>query len=31
MKLLRWRPDKAPKACTMIQIKRENRSALNLL
>jgi len=30
-KLLRWRPDKAPKACTMIQVKRENRSALDLL
>jgi ATP-dependent DNA ligase len=30
-KLLRWRPDKAPKACTVTQVKRENRSALNLL
>jgi ATP-dependent DNA ligase len=30
-KLLRWRPDKAPKACTMIQVKRETRSALDLL
>jgi ATP-dependent DNA ligase len=30
-KLLRWRSDKAPKACTMIQVKRENRSALHLL
>src|SRR5580658_9864330 len=30
-KLLRLRPDKAPKACTMIQVKRENRSALDLL
>jgi ATP-dependent DNA ligase len=30
-KLLRWRPDKAPKACTMIQVKRESRSALDLL
>jgi ATP-dependent DNA ligase len=30
-KLLRLRPDKAPKACTMIQVKRESRSALDLL
>jgi ATP-dependent DNA ligase len=30
-KFLRWRPDKAPKACTMDQVKRENRSALALL
>jgi ATP-dependent DNA ligase len=30
-KLLRWRPDKAPKACTMTQVERENRSALDLL
>lgn len=30
-KFLRWRPDKAPKACTMDQVKRENRSALTLL
>jgi len=30
-KLLRWRPDKAPQTCTMTQVKRENRSALNLL
>lgn len=30
-KFLRWRPDKAPKACTMAQVKRENRSALTLL
>ncbi len=30
-KLLRWRPDKDPKACTMIQVKRESRSALDLL
>lgn len=30
-KFLRWRPDKTPKACTMDQVKRENRSALTLL
>ena len=30
-KFLRWRPDKKPSACTMDQVKRENRSALNLL
>lgn len=30
-KFLRWRPDKAPKACIMDQVKRENRSALTLL
>jgi len=30
-KLLRWRPDKAPKACTMTQVERESRSALDLL
>jgi ATP-dependent DNA ligase len=30
-KLLRWRPEKSPKACTMQQVKRENRSALDLL
>jgi ATP-dependent DNA ligase len=30
-KFLRWRADKAPKACTMEQVKRENRSALTLL
>ncbi len=30
-KFLRWRPDKKPAACTMDQVKRENRSALNLL
>lgn len=28
---LRWRPDKAPRACTMDQVKRENQSALDLL
>ena len=30
-KFLRWRPDKAPRACTMDQVKRENKSALALL
>jgi ATP-dependent DNA ligase len=30
-KFLRWRPDKTPKACTMEQVKREDRSALTLL
>ena len=30
-KFLRWRPDKNPRQCTMEQVKRENRSALDLL
>ena len=30
-KLLRWRPEKSPKECTMRQVERENRSALDLL
>jgi ATP-dependent DNA ligase len=30
-KFLRWRPDKAPRDCTIKQVKRENRSALDLL
>ena len=30
-KFLRWRPDKAPLQCTLKQVKRENRSALDLL
>jgi ATP-dependent DNA ligase len=30
-KFLRWRPDKAPQACTMKQVRRENESALALL
>jgi ATP-dependent DNA ligase len=30
-KFLRWRPDKAPKNCTVKQVERENRSALDLL
>jgi ATP-dependent DNA ligase len=30
-KFLRWRPEKDPHDCTMKQIQRENRSALDLL
>lgn len=30
-KLLRWRPDKAPRQCTMSQVERESKSALSLL
>jgi ATP-dependent DNA ligase len=30
-KFLRWRPDKDPADCTMEQVRRENRSALQLL
>jgi ATP-dependent DNA ligase len=30
-KFLRWRPDKAPRDCTFAQVKREDRSALDLL
>lgn len=30
-KFLRWRPEKAAKECTMKQVERENRSALDLL
>ena len=30
-KFLRWRPEKAPQACTMEQVRRESRSALGLL
>ncbi len=30
-KFLRWRPDKKPMECTIDQVERENRSALNLL
>jgi len=30
-KFLRWRPDKKPSSCTMDQVEREKRSALNLL
>lgn len=29
--LLRWRPDKAPRQCTLAQVEREGRSALKLL
>lgn len=28
---VRWRPEKSPRDCTLAQVKRENRSALNLL
>ena len=30
-KFLRWRSEKSPKDCTMRQVQRENRSALDLL
>lgn len=30
-KFLRWRPEKSPQQCTMEQVRRENRSALDLL
>jgi ATP-dependent DNA ligase len=30
-KFLRWRPDKSPAQCTIRQVRRENRSALDLL
>jgi ATP-dependent DNA ligase len=30
-KLLRWRPDKDPRQCTMKQVERDSRSPLNLL
>ena len=30
-KFLRWRPEKAPKDCTLRQVQRENQSALDLL
>jgi ATP-dependent DNA ligase len=30
-KFVRWRPEKAPRDCTMEQVKRENKSALGLL
>jgi ATP-dependent DNA ligase len=30
-KFLRWRPEKSPQQCTMRQVERENRSALDLL
>ena len=30
-RFLRWRPEKAPRDCTMKQVEREDKSALNLL
>jgi ATP-dependent DNA ligase len=30
-RLLRWRPDKAPRQCTIKQVARESKSALSLL
>ena len=30
-KLLRWRPDKAPRRCSIKQVERETKSALSLL
>jgi ATP-dependent DNA ligase len=30
-KLLRWRPDKVPRQCTVAQVQRESRSSLELL
>ncbi len=30
-RLLRWRPDKASRQCTLTQVERETRSALSLL
>ena len=30
-KFLRWRPEKDPRQCTMEQVQREDRSALDLL
>jgi ATP-dependent DNA ligase len=30
-KFLRWRPDKAPKDCTLKQVERENKASLELL
>ena len=30
-RLLRWRPDKAPRQCTMKQVETESRSSLSLL
>jgi len=30
-KLLRWRPDKAPKQCKMSQVEHESRSPLRLI
>ena len=30
-KLLRWRPDKAPRQCTLAQVERDSRSPLGLI
>lgn len=30
-KLMRWRPDKDPRQCTMVQVERESRSPLGLI
>jgi ATP-dependent DNA ligase len=30
-KLMRWRPDKNPRQCSMAQVERESRSPLGLL
>jgi ATP-dependent DNA ligase len=30
-RFVRWRPEKSPKSCTMRQVRREDRSALDLL
>src|SRR5262249_29768547 len=30
-KFLRWRPDKAPRSCTLKQVEQENRATLKLL
>jgi len=30
-KFLRWRPEKSPRSCTMDQVQREHRAAMNLL
>ena len=30
-RFLRWRPEKSPRQCTMTQVQRESRSALDLL
>jgi len=30
-KFLRWRPEKSPRVCTMDQVQREHRAAMNLI
>lgn len=30
-RFLRWRPEKSPRACTLEQVQREHRAAMNLL